>query len=264
MIKRLLKIFYRNSVFFLYGKEIGIVSKFRLKLAKRNRTMSISFKGKKLMLSDAAGFVRNYEEIFLSNVYDFHSDKANPLILDCGSNIGLSVLYFKWKYPNARIMAFEPDPKLFKLLEANISSFEARDVELVNAAIWTKEMKLGFEGDHNFSGRIKDTGNANLEVDAVELKPYLKNDIDFLKIDIEGAETAVLNACKADLGKVKKLFFEYHSFPGEGQSLGELLTIVKNAGFRYSIKEEFVAQNPYTKRQNELVMDLQLSVFCYR
>src|SRR5260370_28727380 len=51
-----------------------------------------------------------YREIFLARAYFFRSEASSPLIFDCGSNIGLSILFFKHLYPNCRIVSFEPDP----------------------------------------------------------------------------------------------------------------------------------------------------------
>jgi hypothetical protein len=58
-----------------------------------------------------ASFLYLFEEIFAKASYLFHSDTDRPL--DCGSNIGMSVLFFKKLYPAARITAFEPDPRTY-------------------------------------------------------------------------------------------------------------------------------------------------------
>ena len=53
-----------------------------------------------------------YEDIFINRVYEFEASRPDPRIIDCGSNIGMSVLYFKHVYPEARIVGFEPDPTI--------------------------------------------------------------------------------------------------------------------------------------------------------
>src|SRR5262245_12859403 len=60
------------------------------------------------------------DEIFVSSLYRFQATSATPVILDCGSNIGVSVLFFKSLHPGARITAFEPSPTSFPLLERNV------------------------------------------------------------------------------------------------------------------------------------------------
>src|SRR6478752_2497070 len=56
-----------------------------------------------------AGHLRYlFREIFMRGDYYFESDNAQPTIIDCGSNIGISVLFFKRLFPQCRIIAFEP------------------------------------------------------------------------------------------------------------------------------------------------------------
>lgn len=61
-----------------------------------------------------------FREIFIEPSYFFRTERPHPLIVDCGSNIGMSVIFFKLLYPDARVLAFEPDPAPFELLEQNI------------------------------------------------------------------------------------------------------------------------------------------------
>src|SRR5690348_10496292 len=61
-----------------------------------------------------------FRELFLEACYFFQPETDSPIIFDCGSNIGMSLLFFKKLYPNARISAFEPDPYTFVILERNV------------------------------------------------------------------------------------------------------------------------------------------------
>src|SRR5271169_1281292 len=63
-----------------------------------------------------------FEEIFLTGDYFFSTTTSSPNILDCGSNIGMSILYFKNLYPDARILGFEPDPDTFGMLRRNVEA----------------------------------------------------------------------------------------------------------------------------------------------
>jgi hypothetical protein len=62
-------------------------------------------------------------EIFVNAEYEFRADHDQPCIIDCGANIGLSVLFFKALYPHATVIAFEPDSaslaQLTQIVEAN-------------------------------------------------------------------------------------------------------------------------------------------------
>ena len=88
--------------------------------------------------------------------------------------------------------------------------------------------------------------------------------MDFLKLDIEGAEVDVLADCHPKLQNVDKMMVEYHSHSQERQRLHEMLHILQEAGFRYHIKETFTCLHPFLDRGLCVGMDLQLNVFAYR
>src|ERR1017187_1001068 len=70
------------------------------------------------------------DEIFVAGSYCFHADNSAPVILDCGSNIGMSILFFKRLYSNSRITGFEPDPQTFQMLQRNVEQNSLKDVVL--------------------------------------------------------------------------------------------------------------------------------------
>src|SRR5438067_450203 len=70
-----------------------------------------------------------WNEIFRVNQYVFSSKTDTPFIIDCGSHIGMSVLYFKRRCPQAQIIAFEPNPQTFQILERNIRQNHLQDVQ---------------------------------------------------------------------------------------------------------------------------------------
>jgi FkbM family methyltransferase len=210
--------------------------------------------------------LHSYQEIFENEIYRFQSAKSQPLIIDCGSNIGLSVLYFKKLYPNSTIIAFEPDAENFHLLQQNLEKNAIRDVQLHRAAIWIKDGSISFESNHSEASHISEKGSANT-VPSLSLNNFLqKNDIvDFLKIDIEGAEWQVIKDCTQNLRKVKNLFLEYHGKVEETFKLNDLLHILQNAGFNIYIKN--AADNirhPFVDRRTNTIYDVQLNLFCYQ
>ncbi|WP_324671908.1 FkbM family methyltransferase [Hymenobacter sp. GOD-10R] len=215
-------------------------------------------------------FVQNVEEVFVDEVYKFETETTSPVILDCGANIGLSVIYFKRMFPNARITAFEPDSNIYNVCKNNISAFKFTDINLVNAAVWKSNGVLTFQADNSLGGKIIDAGNeANniRQVKAVRLKDYLKEKIDFLKIDIEGAEDEVLFDCKDSLSLVQNLFIEYHSSSAKPQLLQDLLDVVSKAGFRYHIKSAWnIMEHPFVDHNkiDREAFDMQLNIFAYR
>lgn len=207
-------------------------------------------------------------ELFQDEVYKFETKNQNPVIIDCGSNIGLSIIYFNKLYPGSSIIGFEADQNLYNICKKNLETFNIKNIQLENAAVWKNEGVVKFKTDNNLGGKITDeSSNEKLsEVKTVKLSKYLNRKIDFLKIDIEGSEFEVLNECQDYLHQVQRLFVEYHSSLHQEQQLDEILKIIKKAGFKYYMKEAAVGmKNPFVEHTTlKDGFNLQLNISCYR
>ena len=239
-----------------------------LRKTSRFQEVSLHFFDKLIKVPDAASLVFLNRELFGQEIYKFESKNKTPLIIDCGANIGMSVIYFKKLFPNAKIIAFEPDKKIFDYLKHNVESFEFKNVELINKGLWKEETTLKFFSEGADGGRVaieNDTYNL-IEIETVKLSNYIKNnDVDFLKIDIEGAETEVLVECQNELKNVKNIFIEYHSFSDSKQSLSTILKILEENEFRYYIEHIGIkSPHPFSEIKECLGFDNQLNIFGYK
>jgi FkbM family methyltransferase len=222
---------------------------------------------KPLKFVDSASFCFIYGEIFEKEIYKFNTHNPQPYIIDAGANIGLSIIYFKKLYPTAKIVAFEPDDKVFEILQHNIASFQLADVELVKKALRNEETTLQFYSEGADGGRIANEQDKSqiIEIPTCRLRDYLKRKVDLLKIDIEGAETKVLEDCQDLLRNVERIFVEYHSFKTQEQTLHKILAILQENSFRYQVQHIGVfSPNPFVKIHDYNKMDLQLNIFAYR
>lgn len=237
------------------------------KVARYLPTTTILF-GKKLKIVDSLTFLSSYSEIFENDIYKFNSNKKKITIVDCGANIGLATIYFKLNYPDAHVISFEPDPNIFKAMQANISSFAFDDVVCRNEAVSTIEGVLNFRLEGGHSGMLTtDLVSENIQkVKAIRLKSFLNTleYVTFLKIDIEGEEVNIIPDIAEELKKVDYLFLEYHSFINSQQMLDKLLRLIKEAGMRYYIKEATNKPLPFINRELFLDMDMLINIFCYR
>lgn len=227
----------------------------------------VIFLDKKLKFSHAGALIHSVEELFCEEIYSFNTDRKQPYIIDCGSNIGLSIIFFKKLYPDSIIVAFEPDKSIFKLLEQNIESYQLGNVTLFNLAVWNKTEEISFFSEGALAGSLTtDYSKTNIKtiVKAVDLLEYLDRPIDLLKIDIEGAEYIVLKHIQTKLFYVKNLFIEYHSDKNNVQELGDLLSVISTAGFRYYLKEAATLVSRPFLDKNQGPYDLQMNIFCYR
>lgn len=235
----------------------------RLYKTPRFQKGSANFLQNPFYFVDAATFLHGFEEIFEQEIYKFKAGTDTPNIIDCGSNIGLSVVYFKLLYSQSKVTAFEPDKKIAQTLKENIKSFKLDNVEVNEKAIWINNDGIEFQEEGGFSGRIPKPGDTSniVKVPTKRLKDLLSCKVDFLKMDIEGAEYPVILDCAEMLKNVDNFFIEYHSHIKEEQNLHKILEILHTQGFRYHIHEAYTRKHPFISNESMVGMDLQLNIF---
>ena len=228
---------------------------------------TITLKDKEIEVPDNASFLCMYKEIFEDHIYKFITTNKEPYIIDGGANIGLSTIYLKLLYPNSKIVAFEPDPFIYEILKKNIKVFDfIKDVQLINKGLWNEDKILSFYSEGADAGLIQEGLENSSEVhsiDVVSLKSYLNRKVDFLKLDIEGAEINVLKDIESQLVNVDRIFVEYHSFVDKPQELNEVINILTKEKFRLymSIPGGNSLKSPLLGLRNYNGMDLQLNIF---
>jgi FkbM family methyltransferase len=235
-----------------------------LKNTSDSGVQNLNFLGHKICFFKKADFLHSLNEIFIENVYKL-TYSPSATIIDCGSNIGLSIIYLKQIFPDAKIYAFEPDDENFSLLKRNMEAFHFDGVELHKAAIWTEETVLQFSNSGTLGSRIESGSHSGTTpVKSFRLKNLVQQPIYFLKLDIEGAEFSVLNDLGNDIKNIKNLFIEYHGKFEQNNELIEILELVSRNGFNFYIKEAAsVYGNPFIIGQRK-DFDLQLNIFCFK
>jgi len=160
------------------------------------------------------------EKIFKEQEYNFSIANFNPrLILDCGANVGYSAAYFTNKYPEAKIIAVEPEPYNFKMLQYNTHFYD--NVQCIRSALWNKEGYIKILPDmpgNTLAFMTEDTTADDPEaLKTITVSKLLEisgfDEIDLLKIDIEGAEREVFSEeGQPDewLPRVKIMIMELH------------------------------------------------------
>lgn len=211
-----------------------------------------------LRYSDLLSLCPQWHDIFIDGALEFRAPSAAPRILDCGGNVGLASLFFKRRFPAARITAYEADPALFAIMKANLAANGASDVETVQAALWTANGRVAFQAEGSDSGMIGSLSGAvagtSVEVPSLRLRDVIANGadgangangtaerIDLLKLDIEGAEDAVLADCESVLDRVGAIVMDLHEFAPADRQTPRVLTLLTRAGFTYAV-DEFVPQ----------------------
>lgn len=136
---------------------------------------------------------------------DYSADARLGAVVDIGSNIGISALYFLSRNPTSRCYLFEPVPANVERLRANLAAFEGRwDLEQVAVADRSGTLPfmteptgryggLGLEGGEQISVEVRHIDDVLRSV--LEREPV----IDLLKLDTEGAEAATVRAIAPEL-----------------------------------------------------------------
>jgi FkbM family methyltransferase len=209
----------------------------RSRFLPRHRPGRARFEGFEVRFVDFLSFYMEYKDIFARRIYHFTARTPAPLILDGGGCIGMSVLYFKRVYPQARIVCFEPDEKLFQVLRQNVTANGLTNVDLVRAGLAGQVGTARFQPDGADGGRMAD--EAEDTIPTVRLSDYITSEIDFLKLNIEGQELLVLEevAASGKLRNAREMVLEYHGWGAGEQRLGAILTLLDRHGFRFLVHD---------------------------
>ena len=188
-----------------------------------------------------------FKNIFKNKSYHFESENPAPFIIDGGGHFGLSVLYFKKVYPKAKILVFEPDREILKLLKQNIAANKLTGVTVVESGLHSRDGMLAFNSDQTDGGKLSESGNELIKVE--KLSGHINTEVDFLKLNIEGAELEVLKELdeSGKINYIREMCLEWHSFPNQKQNLGQLLSILEKNKFRYLINHYDYKINKFIK-----------------
>jgi FkbM family methyltransferase len=167
-----------------------------------------------------------FRQIFPAREYGCFDDLKQPhLIIDCGANVGYSSIYFLSRFPTAFVIAVEPNPKNFEMLEKNLKPYKGR-FKALRAAIWSETTELKFTSqpfgdgrDWSYSVEEAAAGAAgaikSLTIDEI-ISQSGYDRVSILKIDIEGAEKQIFKI-EYDrwLPRVDNLCIELHGEEAE-------------------------------------------------
>jgi FkbM family methyltransferase len=151
---------------------------------------------------------------------DYGDDRSAETVLDVGSNIGISALYFLTRNPGCHVWLYEPVPRNVERLRANLAGFEDR-YTLREAAVAPDagRLRFGVEESGRYGGVGVDTGQA-IEVDGAAINEVVAEvleavpAIDVLKIDTEGSELDILGALQPELlRRVRTAYLEVGERP---------------------------------------------------
>ncbi|UWU89977.1 FkbM family methyltransferase [Bradyrhizobium sp. CB1015] len=155
---------------------------------------------------------RVFHDIFQQHEYLFNPPEPPSTIIDAGANIGFASIYFANRWPNARIVAIEPDPANFELLVENTRPYP--NIQPLQAAVWKENAKLDMFDPGTGSWGMQTMATADGGIDGLTLPEIMRRydmpRVDVLKMDIEGAEREVFENCAGWIDRIGSLVIEIH------------------------------------------------------
>jgi FkbM family methyltransferase len=159
------------------------------------------------------------------------AEGKTPIIVDCGANIGLASVWYHARYPGAHILAVEPEPENFLLLEKNLSHYPG--MTAVPAAVSDRETRVNLSnpGEGSWAWRTAENTNGSTEtVTLPDLLGRVPNGAPFIvKIDIEGGEVNLFRSNTEWVERIPVIVFEHHDpgFPWRGTAHAVLSILTK-------------------------------------
>lgn len=185
-----------------------------------------------------------FRQVFMNIRYDMNLGFKPTTILDGGANVGYASVFFANKYPNAEIVAIEPDTSNFAQVKKNTANYES--IKALKTAIWGKSTYLRIinpESEHWAFEVAECQPNDGGSFKAISIDQIISdqgwNSIDILKLDIEGAEMSVFQeGYEQWLPKVKLLIIELHERMRPGCT-----EVFENAISKYNFVKSISGEN---------------------
>lgn len=155
-------------------------------------------------------------QVFEQRGCDVNLNYPVNFIIDGGAYVGYTTAFLAKRYPNAKIIAIEPELDNFDLLSKNCREFD--QVFPIRRAIWCSDDYLSIDKGKQLSWNIKVSPKGNSSRMVVQgitipdlLRHFETDEIDLLKLDIEGSEETLFSACSGDwIDKVRTMIIELH------------------------------------------------------
>ena len=135
------------------------------------------------------------------------------LIFDIGANVGAATMFFKANHPDARIVAFEPHPDSYNLLEQNIGALPGVTIRQQAVSNVSGKAKL-FNSQIGPVGYTLRAGESSIEIETVHFSSVIDEFgvPNCLKVDTEGHEVEILSSIRqAVRDAIQVIYIEYHT-----------------------------------------------------
>lgn len=188
-----------------------------------------------------------YNEVFEELEYDIDLKNDTPLIFDCGAHIGVASVFFADKYPNSKILAFEPNPSSVVYYSQNAARYlESKQIELYQVALGSKKAIVQIHPTQEAGSLLASTHfnypGPSVPVQCHTLSTYLNDHtkIDLIKVDVEGAEWDIIQDLidSNSLNKIDNLIIEFHERTMDTGKIDAFVSLISSHGFKFEVRSQ--------------------------
>jgi FkbM family methyltransferase len=218
------------------GFYIGLMTFLKVELFKLQKFAMPPYTGF-FHLRPGTSDIKVFREIFLYRIYSVNFPTSPSVIVDAGANIGFSSIFLAHQFPNATIYSIEPETSNFVQLQKNTRQYP--NIKGIQAALWDRETQLRISdpGENHWAFTVTECPtHAEGSFRGLSLGSFMMmngiEEIDLLKLDIEGAEYKVFSGDYSYwLSRTKIIIIELHDWQRAGCS-----AVVFKAIAQYPIK----------------------------
>ncbi len=230
---------FRFHIFFL---ELWFLTKATYGLVFGRTTKHESFLDYTMVFPNYLEFFLLFIETFGIQEYRLQRERESFSLIDGGSGWGMSIVYFKHFYPDARILAVEANKKTAAYLRENIKRNRIRGVTIRTALVSGKNGTHAFYAYHGMDGwSVSDTGARDFTlthrgftkttVPSVSLAGLLSRGAHVVKLDIEGMEGEAVDSARDALRMVSEVIIEHHhGMNRKRNAFSHICSILEEAG----------------------------------
>ena len=234
---RYIRLIQHLSNWWLYlAVKLGMVQEDPITFKTRNR----------IIVEVPRRLLHEFKEIFMEGSYTRgleHSLPDRPTIMDIGANAGFFTLFAAYRFPGAKIMAYEPIENNFKQLERNAALNRDARIRCFQKAVYgfSGQIELSFDPSDSFTTSASVFGSSNSQIQTIQVpcgtlqEIFDENQIDrcdLLKMDCEGAEYEILCNCSAGvLHRIDQMAIEVHGGTRANQNITALTDYFRSMDF---------------------------------
>jgi len=149
-----------------------------------------------------------FNDVLLHREYEFDMPFTPRTIVDVGANVGLASVYYANTYPDARIIAIEPEVTNFAALIKNVSPYP--NILPIHAALWNRDGEVTIsDGNGKWNCQVHEGKGCRAITMCTLLSKAGFDTIDLLKVDVEGAEREIFSDCDW-MVRVRVMAIELH------------------------------------------------------